>query len=202
MIASTKLRVLTGIAVVGMVVVCALLTGCNITLPKWPVTPPEINLPDVITNAVPSTGEPETKPETSVLDDLDLSTVKWHGPDISAWKVAADLKAEVRGGKIYMTTDLLKGRAETGDNGTTGNPWVIVKGSDNQWHAYTYEWIDYGRGHRDLWKAFDRGHGAPSVCTGVGVKGAEFYVAVATVSRGGKKSNGDERTAFKKVVHP
>jgi hypothetical protein len=165
-------------------------------------TKPEMKpLPPIITDD-PATPSAETKPETNVLDEIDLSTVKWHGPDIRAWKIAADLQASIKSGKIYMATDLLKGRAQTGDNGTTGNPWAIVKGSDNQWHAYTYEWIDYGRGHRDLWKAFDRGHGCPSVCTGAGVQGAEFYVAVATVSRGGKKANGNERTAFRKVVHP
>jgi len=163
-------------------------------------TKPETKpLPPIISDW-PASGGAETK--TEMTDDLDLSTVKWHGPDIRQWPIAADLKAEVKGGKIYMTTELLKGRAATGDNGTTGNPWVIVKGSDGQWHAYTYEWITYDRKHRDLRKAFDRGHGAPSVCVDSGVSGAEFYAGVATVSRGPYKRNGDNRTPFRKVVVP
>lgn len=203
MTASIKLRLWIGFAGVVGVLVIANASGCK-TLPPipdidWPDGPAVTNIPG-LPGVGTNTGAGNPPPASS--DDLDLSTVRWHGPDIRAWPVTAELKAEVRGGKIYMITELLKGRAATGDNGTTGNPWVIVKGSDDQWHAYTYEWITYDRKHRDLWKAFDRGHGAPSVCTNSGVRGAEFFVAVATVSRGNYKQNGNERTAFRKVVHP
>lgn len=163
----------------------------------------ETKLPPIIVTDTPTTGDTETKPETA--DEIDLATVVWHGPDIRTWPIESDLKASISRGKINFETDLLKGRAATGDNGTTGNPWAIAKGTDGQWHAYTFEWISYDRKTRDLWKAFDRGHGAPSVvdnATDDPAKGTEFYVAVATVSRGTYRSNGRVRTPFRKVVVP
>lgn len=153
-----------------------------------------------VTNVVPPVVTPPA--QTTLSDDLDLSAVVWHGPDIRTWKITADLKAGIRGGEITLATDILKGKKESGDNGTSGNPWAIAKGTDGKLHAYTYEWISYSRQSRSLWKAFDRGHGCPSVCTNSGVKDAVFYVAVATVSRGVGGRNGDERTPFRKVVHP
>lgn len=162
----------------------------------------ETKLPPIIVTDTPTTGGTETKPETA--DEIDLSTVKWHGPDIRAWPITADLKASISRGEIMLGTELLKGKKESGDNGTSGNPWAIVMGTDGQWHAYTYEWTSYSRKSRSLWKAFDRGHGAPSVCAVEGgpKSGTEFYVAVATVSRGVGGRNGDERTPFRKVVVP
>lgn len=151
------------------------------------------------------TGEVVTpQPEKPAMtDELDLATVVWHGPDIRTWPIESDLTASISRGKINFETDLLKGRAATGDNGTTGNPWAIAKGTDGQWHAYTFEWISYDRKTRDLWKAFDRGHGTPqTVVDAYKGKGTEFYVAVATVSRGVGGRNGDERTPFRKVVVP
>lgn len=151
--------------------------------------------------------EPDTAPpnKSALADEIDMALVTFHGPNIRDWKIAAPLDASIKGGQIMLLTELLKGRAATGDNGTTGNAWACAKGSDGKWRAYSYEWISYDRKSRDLWKAFDRGHGAPSVVdagTDDPQRGTEFYVAVATVSRGNYKGNGNERTPFKKVVVP
>jgi hypothetical protein len=186
-------------AVSGMVA-CLFLTGCNVTFPKLPGG----SVPPALTNVVPPIVVGPTQPaETNALaDDLDLSTVRWHGPDIRQWPIAADLVAGNRGGEITLKTDLLKGAKEN-DAGVSGNAWAIVMCKDGQWHASTYEWLDYSRQSRTRWKAFDAEHWtSDAVKDAKQDSGTEFYVAVSTFSRGTKRSPVDARTPFRKVVVP
>jgi len=150
---------------------------------------------------LPATPTAETKP--ALTDDIDLSTVAWHGPDIRAWPINADLEAGNSGGDITLKTTLLKGKPTTGDGDVSGNTWAIVLCKDGKLHASTYEWISYSRQSRARWKAFDAAHWTSSaVQDAESGKGTVFYVAVSSFARGGRKSKVDERTPFRKVVVP
>lgn len=148
---------------------------------------------------------PVAQDEIKLTDDIDLSTVVWHGPDIRGWKIAADLVTgvSVSGGDVLLKTVLLKGRKTVSGSGVTGNAWAIVLCNDGKYHASTFEWLDYGRQSRTLWKAFDRAHWTSNAVEGAEQKsGTVFYVAVSTIARGTYPTNGNERTPFRRVVHP
>jgi hypothetical protein len=185
-----------------IIVATGFIVGCQRfteLIDRIPADPPVIEQP----TTPPATTTTQPPAAGVEADEIDLSQVVWHGPDIRGWKIATTFTPTVSGGKIHYGTTLLKGRKATGDNGTTGNPWAIVLCSDGKWHASSHEWYSHERGNRPLWTAFDAGHWTSSAVKGAASgKGTVFYVALATVSRGNYERNGDERTAFKRVVVP
>ena len=119
--------------------------GCNITLPKWPVTPPEINLPAIVTNAVIATPDTETKPETSVQDvagipcagipvTATISNVK-HGKGKTSWTMTGTdtwpkktVKKEVQGQTFLY---VFKGDKWQGGKFDWFRPGQTSKGHEN-----------------------------------------------------------------------
>ena len=138
------------VAVLLGLVFAALATGCNITLPKWGGDLPEINLPDVITNAAPSTGEPETKPETTVGDVVGIpcagipvtatiGNVK-HGNGKTSWTMAGTdtwpkktVKKEVQGQTFLY---VWRGDKWQGGKFDWFRPGQTSKGHENIHHNY------------------------------------------------------------------
>ena len=135
----------TAITILATTILAAAVCGCDITIPKWPVTPPEINLPDVITNAVIATPGAETKPETSVGDvagipcagipvTATISNVK-HGKGKTSWSMTGtagwpkkNVKVDVQG-QTYLY--VFKGDKWKGGKFDWFRPGQTSKGHEN-----------------------------------------------------------------------
>ena len=70
-------------------------------------------------------------------------SIQWLHTDVSDWPVTASLSASVSGSTINMPYD--KAKVWHSVDGVNANPWVIVKWTDGQWYAATFEWLRYGQ---------------------------------------------------------
>ncbi|MGD9782368.1 MAG: hypothetical protein AB7V14_09485 [Kiritimatiellia bacterium] len=70
-------------------------------------------------------------------------SIQWLHTDVSAWPVTASLSASVGSSTINMPYD--KAKVWPAVDGVNANPWVIVKWTDGQWYAATFEWFRYGQ---------------------------------------------------------
>lgn len=123
-------RMMAAVVVGGFVgAMLALLTGCNITLPKLPGG----NVPPALTNVLPPivVGPPQPA-ETNVY-----TIGKWHGPSgAEAKEVNCRIRAvKISKGKLYLDHDKL--------------PWTsgmvviccAVKNDEGEWEGGKFDWI-------------------------------------------------------------
>jgi hypothetical protein len=71
------------------------------------------------------------------------SPIHWLNTDVSGWSQTASLDASIDGGTIHMPYS--KSRSWPARDGLNANPWVIVKWSDGQWYAATFEYFKFGQ---------------------------------------------------------
>ena len=70
-------------------------------------------------------------------------SIHWLHTDVSSWPVTASLSASVGGSTINMPYS--KAKVWPSVDGVNANPWVIVKWTDGQWYAATFEWLRSGQ---------------------------------------------------------
>ena len=146
---------------------------------------------DIETPAKPSPKNP--------ADEIDLSTVAWHGPDIRGWPIASEMPqgAYVSGSMLHFP-HTRSGQWAANEAGLEGNPWVIVR-VGGQWRAATFEWLRKGQTSKP-WAKVRADHIKVSAFGDYQLqRGEEFYVIVSGRARGAEVGT-QERTAARKVV--
>ena len=68
--------------------------------------------------------------------------------DVRNWPVTTTLKALQEGGKILLDYD--KHKIWKNVDGLNANPWVIVKWTDGNWYAATWEWLRFGQTSKSM----------------------------------------------------
>lgn len=151
----------------------------------------------------PPVTETPTNPQSA--DDIDLSSVRWHGPDIRSWPITSDL-AKVSIGRNVSFPHSKAGQwpkkaPPSGDGYVEANVWLIAN-VDGQWHASSFEWLRPGQTSKPA-AVVNGAHAKASPLSGSWAPkaGDTLYFAVAGLSRGGYTSV-QERTAFRKAVWP
>jgi len=147
--------------------------------------------------------ETPTNPQSA--DDIDLSSVRWHGPDIRQWPITSEL-AKVSIGRNVSFPHSKAGQwpkkaPPSGDGYVEANVWLIAN-VDGQWHASSFEWLRPGQTSKPA-AVVNGAHAKASPLSGSWApqSGDTLYFAVAGLSRGGYTSV-QERTAFRKAVWP
>ena len=130
--------------------------------------------------------------------------IHWLHTDVSRWSQTASLEASVGGGTISMPYS--KSRTWPARDGVNANPWAIVKMSDGQWYAATFEWLKFGQtskpmsvlsqteGKGDHFKVSPLSSWRPH-------SGEKFYLMVSGLARS-KSRNVQERSNVSLVTWP
>jgi len=155
---------------------------------------------DRVLDKLPEIGKP-SDPSTpaAMQDEIDLSAVAWHGPDIRGWPIASEMPqgAYVSGSMLHFP-HTKAGQWAANKSGLEGNPWVIVR-VGGQWRAATFEWLRKGQTSKP-WEKVRADHIKVSAFGDYQLqRGEEFYVIVSGRARGAEIGT-QERTAARKVV--
>lgn len=104
-----------------------------------PTPTPTTNTTGNTTGNTTSTNDPVNPGFPAAID----GPIHWLNTDVSGWSQTASLDAHVSGGTISMPYS--KARSWPARDGVNANPWVIVKWSDGQWYAATFEYFKFGQ---------------------------------------------------------
>jgi len=130
-------------------------------------------------------------------DEIDLSSVKWHGPDVRGWAIASALSACHTSGDMLHFPHSKAGKWPE-KNGVEGNVWVVAKLADGHWHAASWEWLRPGQTSKP-WAKMESGHIKQGDFAGYQFKrGEEAYLIVTALARGTARSVA-ERSAARKI---
>jgi len=130
-------------------------------------------------------------------DEIDLSTVKWHGPDVRGWAISSTLTGCYTSGDMLHFPHTKAGKWPVKD-GMEGNIWVVAKLPDGRWHAASWEWLRPGQTSKP-WAKMESGHIKQGDFAGYQVRrGEEVYCFVTALARLNARSV-PERSAVRKI---
>lgn len=152
------------------------------------------------TGNTPSTNAPANPGFPAAID----SPIHWLNTDVSGWAQTASLDASVGGGTINMPYS--KSRVWPARDGVNANPWAIVKMSDGQWYAATFEWLKYGQTSKPMCVLSHCGgkgdhFKVPPLSSWTPHSGEKFYIMVSGLARS-KSRNVQERSNVSLVTWP
>jgi hypothetical protein len=154
--------------------------------PDDPDTPPD--LPDASSDAIP------------------LNTVRWLGPNISAWPITTELTLSISGGVFRLHNDKSRlwpgGLEARGGGQINGNAWVFVN-VGGTWHAATWEYLRVGQHEKKKeWVKGTDGHiNSAPLSTWVPRSGETYGFMVSTLARGGVRTI-NERSNVSLITWP
>ena len=206
-----------------VLVVAAMAAGCEMSSlnNEGDISLAELNgtAPAVVTPAAnpAATNTTTTPPTTTPTEETTTNAVAnpgfpagidgpihWLNTDVSRWSQTASLSASVGGGTINMPYS--KSRVWPARDGVNANPWAIVKMSDGQWYAATFEWLKFGQTSKPmcvLAKCEGKGDHfkVPPLSSWTPHSGEKFYIMVSGLARS-QSRNVQERSNASLVTWP